>query len=191
MSEGKEKMMGGEIKKPRRIIVEIGSEGYPAHPYGTKKFTEDELFIGSNIRSVMRSSSEFIIADGRNLPFADNSIDELIYNNIFSDPDLQSVTILDELLKEAKRTLKSGGKIIMSNTNTPWIARNVLELKCIIVESDVLERYGFKILKYSTSKSDIAEYDGMVGYAVKRNFKPFPFAENSFQLVLEKNNFYD
>ena len=113
--------------RQKKVIVEIGPGGEP-FPFRTKKDMGEDVYIGiernhakgsQNLNEIdgERPNSLIVGGDANRAPIADNSVDEIICNNIFGDairfPDLE------KLLLEIERMLKSGGKVVITDTLTP------------------------------------------------------------------------
>lgn len=62
---------------------------------------------------------KFIYANGKNLPFRDHSVNEVVFNSVFGDPSVMGdlsrrYERIYPLLDEAVRILESGGKIVIT-----------------------------------------------------------------------------
>lgn len=214
--------MYSEIKseiheKPKRLIVEVGTHyvrngnivsGEPAFTH--RGISSDEHYITVDIspksaqlvkEDVGYSKDRIapIIADGRNFPFKDNSVDELIYNNVFGDPEAAPFT--QELLLEASRVLMPDGRLVITENVTPGFSVFLEEvnhgvgkeaLKNHIVDSaikvpsmkfnlkvgkDYFIKFGLEVEKVVNDPKDFLPYDYFTGPGK---------SERSAQLILKK-----
>jgi len=170
-----------------KVYVEIGSGGLPAffvsnrqiNP-GDRYFTVDmrdhEAEISKNFGEDLGVGFEAIQGDGSNLPFVENSVDEMIFNNVFGDP---STVGHDDMLLEALRVLKSGGQIVITEHITPGVFLKVFGQNKEQIDS-YLQEHGIdlKVKKFSTDDVDVDSY---VGDKKQRGIK-----NSGFQLILEK-----
>lgn len=126
----------------RRYIVEIGAGAYPFPNMGTRKIQKDEHYMGIDrfddpiefmrgkilllhptVQSRHNGRLHLIKGDGRMLPYRDESIDEVIFCNVFDEESQFNTLHTDELrgsvLRETMRILKKDGKVIVAQTATP------------------------------------------------------------------------
>lgn len=128
-------------------------------------------------------------ARGEQMPVKDSSVDEVLFRNVLGNPStfdfskfrMGGEETYDEyqrerqeqvqrLVKESKRVLKQGGKIIIAETVTPSEAQLCTSF---FTEDDEL-----KVTKFTNSPEEIAEYaHGKIGLQA---------AEDSFVLELQK-----
>lgn len=97
-----------------------------------------------------RKNIFFMAADAKQLPLEDESVDEFYFGNIFSDPKIIPFELgigsqeagrrIDGFLQEAKRVLKSTGKIIIKENSVPKDIRFV---------HGALSRNGFRLSKFT------------------------------------------
>lgn len=205
--------------KPRKIVVEIGSGGNPAPIGASFPLDSDTFYVSVNIddtkigalkpsewdalkfRKSKLEHASAITGDASQLPFANDSIDELIYTNIFSSPGHVNKNVNttarqhgfnrkysnpELLLQEAARVLKKGGVINITCTNTPTEAYASLlgmeggRFKLSDMNRDLLKikdfsEYHFKVKNFTVDKKSLAQFS-------RDTF----FDEGSFLLTLEK-----
>lgn len=122
-----------EDSKPKRVFIELGTHAYPVPILGSRKFKEDETYIGIDIdpkkikqaaegtkeqKDMSGGSFFFLQADAAGLPIKDKTTDEVFVGNMFGDGSISEAT-KEKLLQESKRILKDGGVIIINETITP------------------------------------------------------------------------
>ncbi len=186
----------------RRLVVEVGSETIPTAFCAKRGIKENEYYVSVNTLhkgekfNAAKSEAEkyrgernfsSILADAGSMPFADGTVDELIFNNVFGS-FYKNADVLAAFLREASRVLVEGGEIHITEMNTPnfipdeWFIGGRPDRKSDIkVEAnpDYFQQFGLRAKKLSTDENDIKEY---------RN--PFPeyngFYPIAFTLTLEK-----
>lgn len=185
-----------------RLVVEVGSEGIPVAFCANRGIREGEYYVSANVlwTSDSRHAAAFelkeygeaerfkpILANARRLPFADGTVDELIFNNVFGtysqEPDTMAI-----FFKEASRVLADSGEIHITEMSTP----NVIPDKWFVsgrpdrdsekevgANPEYFQQFGLRVKKLSTDEYDIKEYR-----------MPFPgengFYPDAFTLVLGK-----
>lgn len=109
-------LLGGEMKNHRVLDLGCGrgeTAGLLAREYGAAVTGVDASEALIRACRAQVPEAEFLTADAENLPFEDSSFDILISEccfSVFSDPK--------KALREAKRVLVSGGKLLISDL---WI----------------------------------------------------------------------
>ena len=151
MGGGLESQRGPESKKEEYIIVEVGSGG---HPYiNNPKLSQEYLerfrkdasiyYIATdNSGGALEAGREefkestpsheldktnrihFVLALGSQLPFKDESVSEIIFRNVFGNPDVSNTV---EMIQEARRVLKPKGIIKIIEQHMPQIATGSME----------------------------------------------------------------
>lgn len=172
-----------EDEAPKKFIVEIGSDGNPIFYCGTRKQQPDEYYLSINKddRAVNEEKAIFgqhgsaLKANGYAIPLASETVDELIYTDVFSQPGND----VSQLLKEAARVLKPNGKIVITNTNTPKVFLDIL-----LEDMELFKRFGLKVEKTSKDEKDLLEYHHS-GKFLREGEKPF-FQSHSHQFILVK-----
>lgn len=186
----------------RRLVVEVGSEAIPTAFCAKRGIKENEYYVsvntvhkGERFSAAENEAEKYsgkknfssIVADARSMPFADSTVDELIFNNVFGS-FYKNSDILAAFLREASRVLMEGGEIHITEMNTPnfipdeWFVGGRPDRQSDIkaeANSDYFQQFGLRVRKLSTDENDIGEY---------RN--PFPghngFYPIAFTLTLEK-----
>ncbi len=150
--------------KPRKIYLDLGNFVFPFPETGLKEILADEMYVGVDIKQHLDNSHypnnfHFVEADGRDLPIADGSIDEVYVGNLFGEPSRDQSLKL-ELLPELKRILSENGQVVVAETLTPKAATFSLdELPAL------LDKQGFEIIDLVTQddeekwKKEIAQYN--------------------------------
>ena len=129
----------------KHFILEVGTGSRSILTTGERVIKADEHYIGSDLnpktdfyipRILLRTDAhehkgamDFINADGRSLPFQDESVSEIILRNVL---DLQPLDIpesrentidnkedQEKTIKEVLRVLEKGGKLTVIETYTP------------------------------------------------------------------------
>lgn len=172
--------------KKGKFYVEVGSGGIPAFGVSNRKLESGDKYImvDVNLDSYLASDDyagamgggfEAILGDGTDIPIPDNEADEFIFNNVMGDPKNSSVV---ELLKEAEKKLKIGGRVVITEYITPEV---FLEKFGDDIEkiSEFLSQKGInlKVDKFSFSHSDVGSYGGKLA---------FLHSSEPFQLILVK-----
>jgi hypothetical protein len=115
-----------------RLVVEVGSEGIPsAFCAGRGLGGANELYVSvhgprSDV-SVLEEEKRYgdqeqfvsLEADCRAFPFPNESVHELIFNNVFGSYD-RDPKMMASFLTEASRVLVKGGEIHITEMNTPF-----------------------------------------------------------------------
>ncbi len=123
----------------KRVFVEVGTNKAPVPFAGRKEFGSNDVYIGIDLaEESVRGAREyvkdaaaaaerdesgknnlfFLSADAKSLPLREKSVDELYFGNVFGYPAIEPPELLN-FLSEARRVLKSSGKIIIKENNTP------------------------------------------------------------------------
>jgi ubiquinone/menaquinone biosynthesis C-methylase UbiE len=153
-------------KTKEHVILEIGSGIYPmlsgeATPDSYREWVKKrpdvrhialdrERFYTSLARAIyaedpgvvaagVEDRTSFVRADGTHLPFADESIEEVILRNTLGFRDI-AITERMGMLHEAARVLRQGGLISIFEQYTPEVARHVGVQETV----DMLLRSGFE-----------------------------------------------
>jgi len=120
---------------PKKIVVEIGPGGSPFFVSGGRKLTPNEFYLAVDwLKDEAETTKVFadfdaetaqmgnsnqrlaVIGDAKELPISTSSVDEIIMNNVLTDPKTRD---FKRILLEAERILKDEGKIILNETLTP------------------------------------------------------------------------
>ena len=164
---GKLKTAGKVEKGPAaKTFVEIGLYQGATIPYiGNGRFkkgkNDNNLYIGIDLRSDrVRDAKEdaesmrvdihkkdnmlFIHGDARKLPLKTESADEIFMGNVLGDLSI-SGSDKEAMLKEARRGIKSGGRLIIREIYTPLRLKSVEEL---------CRKAGFMVEKVITGKNE-------------------------------------
>lgn len=142
---------------PKRVFIEVGTYSLPIPWHGSRKFGENETYIGidrnrENVEHAEELSKlnfpdaknlYFIQADAAKLPLGDATADEVFLGNVLGDNSIMP-TAKDKFIEEIKRVLKESGKIIIKETNTP------APLKYL---RDLLRKHGLYVEKGVTAQS--------------------------------------
>lgn len=187
-------------EEPKKIIVEVGTRaGTPYFLVGNKKLEPNELYVSLDIekesanltkketdtakRNVKNINNEHTIADARKMPFLNNSVDELIFTNVFGEkPSLYTRSPYMELLKEATRVLKKNGKIIINETYTPEDMPKQMAVtigfwgRLKLENEHFFSQFGLKVTSISGQREDIGKYTDRISYGI-----------DAFQLILTKD----
>lgn len=119
----------GKDLKVGKLYVEVGSGGSPAFFISGRSLNPEDRYITVDfVEEEVRNSKMFgeinfgdsfqaIRGDGKKLPIKDESVDEMIFNNVFGD---RRTVNLHSLLKEAERVLKIGGQVVITEHITPF-----------------------------------------------------------------------
>lgn len=124
----------------KKVFVELGTHYIPLPMLGNKKFLEDELYIGIDIRGDLVKQAkqntnlahegsdfeniQFLQADAKRLPLKNKAAEEILLGNVLGDPSI-SLTDKATFLEEAKRVITEEGVIVIKETNTP-LERDIL-----------------------------------------------------------------
>ena len=159
--------------KKKKLVVEIGTGiGVPFFVLGQRKLAKDEAYVSVDIDKESARNTKQLIekpgvsdtmqvnADAKNLPFADGTVDELIFNNLFGDPRTKDK---EAILKESARVLKRGGKITITENYTPDGVPHTMQPKFgadgnFIVKEDYYRKFGLRTVKISKDKADINQH---------------------------------
>ncbi|HUQ84741.1 MAG TPA: class I SAM-dependent methyltransferase [Candidatus Limnocylindrales bacterium] len=108
--------LGNEIQSGERVLYLGAGTGHVAQAIEQRTgATTLKLDLG-DLRTSDTKDGKFVIGDASKLPFADNSSDAVVLNNIlhFCEDGAQ-----EEILSEAMRTLRPGGKLILLEETMP------------------------------------------------------------------------
>lgn len=183
-----------EKEVSKRIVVEVGTGGFPSFRRGNRQKKTDETYITLNLEKLDAQVDKYtmedrkmkdvfpLVGNAQYVPLADNSVDELIFTNVFGDPagkyyiDPKIESGYDKMLEEAVRILKPNGIIIITETYTPTVmARRLglsLEKKDNLYnirndhDNSILDSYGLTIDSSSTDQKDVGIYEGQVGSVI-------------------------
>lgn len=193
-----EKMTGSTeagAEKEKKIIVEVGTDGKPFFLIGNRKLKPEELYISidqdiARARSTDRMAHRLKVentmavnADARNLPFADEAVDEMIFTNVFGEAGTSAPTYFNSILQEAVRVLKKDGTILITETYTPSSVPDRMRVKqnpdgTFQINKDYYSAMGLEVSKLSFDDKDIGEQH-------KFNLGG-DFVDHNFQLTLIK-----
>lgn len=171
-----------EIGPYTRPVPLVGEREFGANePYiGADIDLKEALASKSALKP--RNKSEVLVADARHLPFKDKSVARMFFGNVFGSPqgltaaqrkklEAEGVlglieknepkTIAEQnlILREAKRALKEGGTIVITENNTPVpvdIIRALLDRNGFVVEREILlgdESYSREIKLYRPERT--------------------------------------
>lgn len=152
-----------EQERPPYTYVEIGTGTNSMPNYSNVEFGEDNQYIGVDISKKEIDSAHrvgrlyrdkepegvsFVQADGRELPLPAESVDEVILNTLTTSPevwneimarseDASDGFVFHEMMSEAKRVLRPGGKLVIKDQHDPRPEGQYIP---------VLEMNGFRIL---------------------------------------------
>ncbi len=183
--------LAGERKdlKLGKLYVEIGSGGSPAFFLSKRALNPGDKYVTVDLRAHEHRTSavfgeiefgdgfEAVLGDGKTLPFADNSTDEVIFNNVFGD---EKTFQREALLKEAGRIVKPGeGQIVITEHITPTIFLDIAgETQEAVGEYLSKNGIDLKVKKFSIGESGSEDY---IGKREKRVIQMTPL-----QIILEK-----
>ncbi len=150
--------------KPRKIYLDLGNFVFPFPETGLKEIPADEMYVGVDLKQALPNSMypnnfHFVEADGRNLPLADGSIDEVYVGNLFGEPSRGQKSKL-EILPELNRILSENGQVVVAETLTPKATPFSLEEL-----PGILDKEGFEIVDLVTQddeekwKKEISQYN--------------------------------
>ncbi|MHB8871377.1 MAG: class I SAM-dependent methyltransferase [Candidatus Doudnabacteria bacterium] len=150
--------------KPRKIYLDLGHFVFPFPETGLKEIPADEMYVGVDIRQHLNNSRypdnfHFVEADGKDLPIADGSIDEVYVGNLFGEPSQGQKSKL-EILPELKRILSDNGEVVLAETLTPKATPFSLDEL-----PSILDKYGFEVVDLVTQddeekwKREISQYN--------------------------------
>ena len=170
--EKKEKSDNEKELKPKKVFIEVGTHDYPVSWVGKKEFGKNDIYVGLDLdEGRLREGREstdsvgklkkniyFLRSDAGELPFGNETSGEVFLGNVFGDPSIPDRK-KESFLKEAKRILKKGGRIIIKETNTPYSKKSLEELS---------QKYGFVIEKMIQLSSpewekEVSVYDQLAG----------------------------
>ena len=103
-------------------------------------------------------------ADARNLPFADEAVDEFVLTNVFGDRGLSHPEYYGEILQEIVRVLKKNGKIYITETYTPGFVPEFMKVSknqdgLPSVDKLFFKRIGLVVKSVSFAQKDVGQYD--------------------------------
>ncbi|MBI3627464.1 MAG: class I SAM-dependent methyltransferase [Candidatus Sungbacteria bacterium] len=141
MEGRKESADHSEEGRPRRVFIDLGTNSLPVTAMGSREFSEDETYIGvDKSRKYARQNQElakddfpenenihFLQADAKKLPVRNESVDEVFLGNLLGSSNI-SEEEKNKFLQEAKRILKTGGKVIVKETNTPALPQDFVDM---------------------------------------------------------------
>lgn len=190
-------------EKRDKLIVEVGTRLDPVFKIGQREISPDEFFVAINeyadtamkLKSAVGKRDDFvsIVGDAVNLQLPEESVDELIFSNVFGDPrsvrfraDAEGKTFKEMLvayMQEISRVLKPGGKATITESSfTPAFEDlgiyfdhprpgpiMAFELRAILNKLNLKAEY------ISQSDADIKKYD-----------KQYDGSPPGFQLILRK-----
>ena len=182
-------------EKEKKIIVEVGTDGKPFFLIGHRKLKPDELYVSidqdiARARSTDRMAHRLKVentmavnADARNLPFADGTVDEMVFTNVFGEAGTSAPLYFNSMLQEAVRVLKKDGTVIITETYTPNSVPDRMRVKqdaegIFQVNADYYRAIGLEVSKLSFDDKDIAQQH-------KFNLGA-DISERNFQLTLIK-----
>ncbi len=196
-----------EVEQPKekgrnKLVVEIGSDGRPSFSDGNRLIAHDEFYVTVNRQTVHndqrpkrptgaelekiklgdRKDFSPIIGDGTRA-FPEESIDELIYTNVFSYPRTSAPM---ELLLDGIKKLKKDGRIIITETYTPDLfqPQEMVEFNRKgqpLVNEEAFRMVGLQVELVSTEKKIIRLYNNR-GVTDGKHYED----KRAFVLILKK-----
>ena len=156
-----EKSRESESKNTRRVFIDLGSGLFTAAFSGNRALQDNDYYIGvdNNRKKIQAALTThdiaankknfdnigknvfFVQGNGGELPFADSSADEVFLGNVLGDRAIHSV---DAFLTEARRILKTDGKLVILETITPSAAKERDNSNDI---THFVENFGFKKIR--------------------------------------------
>ncbi|MBP6859928.1 MAG: methyltransferase domain-containing protein [Candidatus Magasanikbacteria bacterium] len=182
-------------EKEKKIIVEVGTDGKPFFLIGHRKLKPDELYISidqdiSRARATDRMAHRLNVentmavnADARTLPFADSTVDEMVFTNVFGEGGKTAPNYFDSMLTEAVRVLKKNGTILITETYTPSLVPDRMR-----VVQDVNGTFGIDESYYKTKGLEISalSFDNKDISQQHKFDLGADFFDHNFQLTLIK-----
>lgn len=175
-----ERMVGsperGEEKK-NKIVVEIGTDGKPFFLLGNRQLQSDERYFAIDIdkdgtkrtskmlnRLDVEKQSMPVQADARNLPFADETVDEFVLTNVFGDMGRSHPEYYGEMLQEIVRVLKKNGKVSITETYTPDFVPEFMKVAknqdgTLVVNDAFFKKIGLLVKAVDFAIEDVKQYD--------------------------------
>ncbi len=111
-----------------KVFVEVGTNQLPVTFMAKREFKDNEMYVGIDtdaemVRFARHATREgqnatFIEARGEQLPLKNESVDEIFFGNVFGAPRIPEHKKA-KFLDEAERVLKTGGSLVIKETNTP------------------------------------------------------------------------
>jgi len=150
MLEHREQNLEEEEQK-KHIFLEIGPDLSPVPMVGKRKFDGNNYYVGIDINADSVESDKkraeshgmknvsFAQGDGRKMPFADETVDEVFLSNVFGSPKVANdEKTINLLFNEISRVCQKNGILIIKETNTPE-AMHYDKIK------EIAEQYGFTV----------------------------------------------
>ncbi len=179
-------------KPKKKKIVEVGTRyGMPFFVAGDRQLKTEDLYVSVDqekesaalTKQKMKSRSiqgESLIADARKMPFLSDTIDEVIFTNVFGELGKKDIQTHLDLIKETVRVLKSGGKLIINETYTPEKVPENMEVGRTLwgklkVPQSFFENFGLTVDSSTADLEEISKYN-----------KKISFDKDAFQLILRK-----
>ena len=111
-----------------KVFVEVGTNQLPVTFMAKREFKDNEMYVGIDTDAEMvrfarhatgkGQNTTFIEARGEQLPLKNESIDEILFGNVFGAPRISEQKKV-QFLDEAERVLKTDGLLVIKETNTP------------------------------------------------------------------------
>jgi ubiquinone/menaquinone biosynthesis C-methylase UbiE len=182
-------------EKQKKIIVEVGTDGKPFFLIGHRQLQPDELYVSidkdiARARTTDRMADRLKVenttavnADARKLPFADNTVDEMVFTNVFGDSGVSTPLYFHSMLQEAVRVLKKNGTILITETYTPSSVPDRMRVLQNVdgtfqINIDYYESVGLKVSRLSFDGDDITQQHKFTSLG--------DFSNHHFQLTLIK-----
>ena len=155
----------------KRVFLECGTNLTPVTWIGSREFPNSELYIGIDINAQKvkeakeltfdrQPNMHFFPADAADLPFGDESVDELLLGNFLGDDLKISEAVREKSVQEAARALHKGGVLIIKEIFSPaderyvqnLLSKNNFEIEKIIRSGD--SGWEDEIRKYDWVEAD-------------------------------------
>ena len=182
---------GTSREQEKYVILEIGViGGTPFFIVGDRKLKNNETYLAIDKRKdaaqqakdvMKRENAAAIVADAEKMPLKDESVNEVVCTNLFGNINSFIQTKYPEVLKEAVRVLKKGGKLIINETYTPENLPKSMSAKIgffggvKLEDENFFASFGLEIDKKTADIEEVNQYTRQVN--LHKDF---------FQLILKK-----